>query len=201
MNNGWKQDLLQFLSGEHPAVIRELMKMPYAQFTNKDETITWDVDRLNDDADKGVFGNLWRVDCPPAKPDYFYSLDHIYLAELVDKAMVAARLWGEPWLAFEPCLWLSSGTAEDGRNVITEILDGNHRLGALQYIKSPFVHVYIVPPELEKNYRLDPEWGRVIARCYDAVQGRVPQEEFKKLWNQWRQKIITAHDQQPVLPL
>lgn len=105
--------------------------------------VMWNITRIQRDANFGMFGPPIRRPCdvvPEMTDAERLNIDF----DKVSKFMFLADVYMKPIL-----------TVQHG--IVRRIVDGNHRLCARKRLGLTTFETYIVPPDVEKNYRV---------RCY-----------------------------------
>lgn len=111
------------------------------------EEICWNVTRIERDAAAGKFGDPERIPMerlPPMPPEAYENLDWTKIT-----AMVAALREGSSVLR-APILQV---LVQIGQTLYRIPIDGNHRLTALRLFGQDFFECYVVPAQVERNYR------------------------------------------------
>lgn len=187
MNSQHYQMLAHLMEGlGHDDLLEAIKDMPWQVYDNKDETVMWDVDRLNADAVAGKFGDCFRTASPPRNLIHWENLSHPYIGELVDDLVLAKIIHGHPLYAFGPILALGGGVREDGAQEIVDILDGNHRLAAIVYAGLPEFICFMVPASAEAEYRVPDTWAHVIRTCRNVLIGKADGDAFEHALATWK---------------
>lgn len=116
--------------------------------------VVWNVTRIQRDADFGMFG-------PPIRRP-LHLIPPMHDAERANVTMqkVGAMLL-LPAIVDKPILTVQHG-------LVRRIVDGNHRICARQLLSLIDFETYVVPPEVEGNYRVRCfEDGKEVSMPYD----------------------------------
>lgn len=111
---------------------------------NDGEEITWNVTKLQEAAARGEFGQPRILRTSDLKRPIYDNVDH-------DKVEAIKYL---PDFLNTPGIGIGRFVKHQDEADIFCIADGNHRIIARQEMRLPTFSLYVVPPEVERNFRV-----------------------------------------------